>query len=429
MTARAPRPWSLRRRLTRRVLAVVLGAWVITVALSALVLDHEMDELFDQELRALVETTVLFVDAAQGQAIPRTLGVETQDGERVLRILSPAPAPDVAAGAVPWGRLDTDGFHDSPGWRILRHSADGIVIEAAHATTWRHEEFLEALAAFLVLVLPLVGLLVLGLGRIVAQATAPVVRLAGAVGARSPNDLSPLAAQGLPQEVAPLAIALDGYLARIDRARAAERDFIANAAHELRTPLAALRNTLALSPDPDAARAVRMVDALTRRVERLLHLSRAEAGLALDRGPADLLRILRLLIDEIGPRGTHPVVLDDGDLDRLDVAADPDALAIVLRNLIENAQDHGTGPVRITLAPDGTLSIRNPAKAPVLPHARFTPRPGSLGTGLGLSISRALAQAMQVPMSAKAGVDHVLVTLRFPLHSPNALFDQATGVK
>lgn len=407
----APRPWSLQRRLTGRVLALVVGAWLTTIALSALVLDHEMNEMFDEELQALVETTVLYLDTAQAAAIPRTIGVETGNGERVLRILS----PDHAAGPAPWSTLTTDGFHDAAGWRILRASAEGVVIEAAHATTWRREEMLEAASAFLLLALPLVLLLIWGLRRTVTEATAPVARLAVAVAARGPDDLSPTDAHGLPQEVQPLADALDGYLARIDALRQSERAFIANAAHELRTPLAAIRNRLALSDDAQALASIDAVDALTRRVERLLQMSRLEVGLG--RGPADLIRILRLLLNDLAPRARHPLKLDDADLETLMVAADPDALAILLRNLIENALDHGTGPVRITLTPSATLSIENPADHPTLRETRHSPGPASPGTGLGLSIIRDLAHAMQVPLAITAGPAQVRVDLRFdPTH-------------
>jgi two-component system OmpR family sensor kinase len=400
----------LRRRLTGQVLALVAGAWLATIALSALVLDHEMNEMFDEELQALVETTVLSLDTAQASAIPRTIGVETRDGERVLRILS----PDRAASPAPWPALAEDGFHDAPGWRILRASAEGMVIEAAHATDWRREEMLEAASAFLVLAVPLVLLLVWGLRRTVAEATAPVARLAGAVAARGPDDLSPMTPSGLPEEVQPLAEALNGYLARIEALRRSEREFIANAAHELRTPLAAMRNRLALSADDKARATIGTVDALTRRVERLLQLSRLESGLGLGRGPADLIRILRLLLDDLAPRARHPLQFDDADLETLMVAADPDALAILLRNLIENALDHGTGPVRITLTPTGTLTIENPANQPILPEVRHNPGPASPGTGLGLSIIRNLARAMQVPLALTAGEGFVRARLAFP---------------
>lgn len=417
------RPWSLRRRLTGRVLLLVLGGWLATIVLSAVVLKHEMNEMFDEELQALVETTVLYLDTAQAGRIPRMLGVETNDGERVLRILS----PDRTTTSAPWPVLATDGFHDAPGWRILRRSAEGVVIEAAHANSWRIEEILETASAFLVLALPLMGLLLWGLRRTVVEATAPVARLADAVAGRGPDDLSPIGASGLPQELHPLVGAMDGYLARIDALRRSERDFIANVAHELRTPLASLRNRLALLAAPDAVAAVGTVDTLTRRVERLLQLSRLEAGIGLGRGPTDVLRILRLLIDECRPRARHPIRLDDRDLDRLMVAADPDALAILLRNLIENALEHGTGEVRIILDPAGACSIENPAPDTPLPDARFARGPGSSGTGLGLSIVEALAKAMNMPLTCTSGTGTVRFELRFAVAGSSEMRNQATG--
>ena len=403
--------WSLRRRLTRRVLALVAVGWLATILVSAVVLDHEMTEMFDGELQALVETTVLYLDTAQAGSIPRTLGVQTSDSERVLRIL-PADQPPAPA---PWPALEGDGFHDLPGWRVLRRSAEGVVIEAAHATDLRREEKLEAASAFLLLALPLIGFLVWGLRRIVAEATAPVARLAGAVSGRSTDDLSPVGAEGLPRELRPLAMAFDHYLGRIEALRRSERDFIANAAHELRTPLAALRGRLELSPDPDAAAAVEAVDGLSRRVERLLQLARQEAGLGLGRGPCDLRRVLELVVADLRQGDGQPIRLDDGDLERLDVAADADAVAILLRNLIENAQQHGSGPVDLRLRADGRLSIANPATVTDLPEGRFARGAGSAGLGLGLSISEALVRSMGVRMARRAGNGRVQIDLDFPL--------------
>lgn len=176
----AHKPWSLRRRLTSRVLGLVIGGWIATIALSALVLDYEMNEMFDEELEALVETTVLFLETAEAANIARTLGVATSDGERILRLL-PQTGPLPPA---PWPALEGDGFHDAPGWRILRRSAEGAVIEAAHATVWRGEEVFEAASALLVLALPLIALLLWGLRGITSKAMIPVTTLAGALAAR-----------------------------------------------------------------------------------------------------------------------------------------------------------------------------------------------------------------------------------------------------
>lgn len=407
----APRPWSLSGRLTTRVLLLVIGGWLASVTLAILALEHEMSEMFDTELQALVETTILSLDATATNPIPRLVGVTAGDGERILRILS----PDRDSPTAPWPALSGDGFHDPPGWRVLHRSAEGVVIEAAHATDYRREETLEAAAALLVLLLPLVALLIWGLRHAVRLVVAPVASLATTVAGRASDDFSPLDATNLPQELRPLAASLDGYLARIESLRRSERDFIANAAHELRTPLASLRNRLDLSADPDAQAALRTVDALARRVDRLLQLSRLESGLGLGRGPTDLVYILRLLLDELRAKARHPIRFDDSDLTHLMVAADADALAILLRNMIENALEHGTGEVQVLLTPQGGFAIENPAPSGPLPEARFTRGVGSGGSGLGLSIIESLARAMDLSLHHTDGDGRVRFETRFPL--------------
>jgi hypothetical protein len=122
---------------------LVIGGWLATIALSALVLDHEMKEMFDQELETLVETTVLSLDMAQGP-----LRAQHRRGRPRWR---KGTVRHPARGDGRTGPLAGDGQHDAPGWRILRHSTKGAVIEAAHATAWRREKMLEAASAFLAL--------------------------------------------------------------------------------------------------------------------------------------------------------------------------------------------------------------------------------------------------------------------------------------
>lgn len=409
MTRASPQPWSLRRRLTGRVLVLVTLGWLATIAVAALVLDHEMNEMFDEELQALAQTTVLFLDASGTAAIPREIGVETIDGERVLRILT----DDGAEPRAPWPTLVADGFADAAGWRILRVSAEGVVIEVAHALTWRREEMLETAASFLLLILPLIALVVWALGRGLTQGLAPVEALARQVNQRNPDDLSPLATQGLPLELQPLVTGMNGYIARVDALRQSERQFVGNAAHEMRTPVAAIRARLDLSSDPDARAAVPMLDALTRRVDRLLQLARSEAGLGLGQGPADLVQVLRLLIEDARRDAAYPIRFDDSDLDRLMLSVDVDALAILIRNALENALQHGTGPVQVVLSPDAVLTIRNPTDLTAFHDAPFHKSPGSGGAGLGLSIMAGLAGSMGVPFEKMIQHGQAIVTLRF----------------
>lgn len=407
MTAAPAHPWSIRRRLSRRVLALVIVAWVAAIGLATAFLDYEINEMLDEELQALAETTVLYLDSTPGQVIPRSIGVNPGNGERVLRILR----IDDAIPDTPWPALREDGFHHVAGWRVRRVTAENAVIEVAHNDVWRREEILEAASAFLLLILPMVGLLIWGLRRSLQQGFAPLEDLSLRIAARDAVELAPLPTAGLPVELAPLATGLNRYIARIGALRRAERQFVANASHELRTPVAAIRARLDLSRAPEARAALPLIDSLTRRVERLLQLSRSEAGLGLGRGPADLVQILQLLLREVGQTARQPIRFDDGDLAQMMIAADPDALAILLRNLLENAVEHGTGPVQLRLT-GAELMISNPASG-TFHEQPFAKRPGSAGLGLGLTIVDQLAVAMGVKLTKQYVEGMARVTLGF----------------
>lgn len=414
--------FSIRTKLTRSVLGMVILAWLATILLALVFLDYETNEMLDEELEGLTSTVVMSIDTGAGGVIPRIISIEPGDSERVLRIF-PVDQP---APPGPWPALDKDGFHQIDGWRVLRTTAERAVIEVAHNMSWRREEILEAASAFLVLILPLAGVLLVLIGRQLRKGFRPMEKLAEEISARSPAMLDPVATEGLPQELQPLVTAMNTHLARIEALRQSERTFIANASHELRTPLAAIRAGLELSPDPEARAALPRIDALARRVERLLQLSRSQSGLGLGRGPADLLQILRLLQRDPAPAGRAAFRLDDGDLEAFPLDLDPDALAIVLRNLIENAQEHGTGPVWVRLSPEG-LQISNQMVSGEFLTAPFAKRSGSAGMGLGLSIVAQLCAAMDIQISTQTTQDHLVVTLRFNKPSQPAQAPEKAG--
>lgn len=407
--------WSIRKRLTRRVLLWVGLAWLVTILLGTLFIDHEINEMMDEELHAVAETTILSLDAGTGDVIPRSIAIAPDGKERVLRILRQgAPVPQA-----PWPALSTDGLHHLAGWRVLRVSAENAVIEVAHSDAWRREEMLEAASALLVLILPMVVVLLLGLRRSLRQGLSPLQDLSQSIEARAPSDLAAFGQDGLPAELRPLVDSLNGYIDRIEAMRQSEQRFVAHASHELRTPVAAIRARLDLSQDPQARAALPLLDSLNRRVERLLQLSRADAGLGLGRGPSDLVLILQLLIREVGHNARHPIRFDDGDLERLMVAADADAMAILIRNLLENALEHGAGRVVVRLRPTW-LSISNPIVDGQLHTRPFAKREGSAGVGLGLAIIDQLSAGMGVRLEKIVSPDAIEMRVHFPDPDPQA---------
>ena len=198
-------------------------------------------------------------------------------------------------------------------------------------------------------------------------------------------------------------------MARLDAALTAERRFAAHAAHELRTPIAAAlaqaqRLQAEAGPGPAAERAAQLTAALGRLArlsEKLLQLSRAEGGSVRTGEEQDLAAAARLLLDEVartsGADRLRVTMPETGPRAPLN----PDAYAILLRNLVENALTHGVPgtPVTVELAADGGITVTNDAD-PVAPDllARLTEpfargKTGGEGTGLGLSIARAIATA------------------------------------
>ncbi|KKB67833.1 sensor histidine kinase [Burkholderia pseudomallei] len=267
----------------------------------------------------------------------------------------------------------------------------------------------EVQAAFavvrpLALFLP-VGLL--GIWLIVRSGLTPIRRFCGAIAARGRNDLTPLDKGGLPAEIAPVADAVTELMARLDRALAAERSFTANSAHELRTPIAAAlaqtQRLIAEAPaEPLRERARRVEGALhtlSRVSEQLMQLAKAEDGRVLADTPQDLRPVLALVVDDFR-RGARDRAIA---LELPDTAVtsriDPDAFAIVVRNLVENALKHDAAePVRVALSAAGALSVTN--RGPVLAAAeleRLT-KPfergatAAKGSGLGLAIVDAIAK-------------------------------------
>nr|WP_237168716.1 histidine kinase dimerization/phospho-acceptor domain-containing protein [Paracoccus shandongensis] len=249
----------------------------------------------------------------------------------------------------------------------------------------------------------------------VASALRPATRLAQLLRERSARDLSPVDAGRLPVELAPIPEALNGYLDTIRARIEAERQFATNAAHELRTPVAAASAQAQLIAvglaDGDAAG--RLAGALGRMgdlIERLLQLSRAEAGAGIGAGPADLVRVTRMVIADLG----LPVLFDDAELPALMVAADPDAVALILRNLLRNAADHGTGTPRVTLSPEPALTVTNPvAPGARFRHGMFDKSARSQGAGVGLALVARVAQAQGIAVDYAMDDGCARVTLRF----------------
>lgn len=294
----------------------------------------------------------------------------------------------------------------------------------------------NAMAAIALLTLAALGLCAWGVQR----ALAPVERLGRELGARAASDLQPVAT-AVPAEMAAAVGALNGFMARLAENLDALRVFIAEAAHQMRTPLASLRAQAQMALDePDATEQRRGLVAVERnaaRLTRLLNQLLADASVS-HRGslgrfePVDLAQLVREALHETLPRAEpRPVV-------QVDVPAAPawlrgDALMLreAVKNLLDNALRHGAPPLgeeeiptRIDLwlqaeAGGWQLGVgdRGPGlAAEVLPQLfeRFARGPGARpgGAGLGLAIVRRVAERhggrVQARQRAGGGLEFLL---------------------
>jgi signal transduction histidine kinase len=302
----------------------------------------------------------------------------------------------------------------SASWRVFGVETGSGVIQVAQPMEVRERRAartaLRSLAPFAVLV-PTLSILI---ALIVARTVRPVRAFAGALRRRRPDDIEPVAVAGLPDEVRPVAEALNDLLARLRAALGRERAFLADAAHELRTPLTALDLQAqavvdARDGDRDAAigRLRAGVARVARLVEQLLAIAREQDGVAPLAVPVDLDELVRRTVADFVPLAEAAGIdLGIESAEAVRVSGDADALRRLLGNLLDNAVRYtpAGGRVDVTVAREAGLPPRAvvavtdsgpgiPADQRERVFDRFHRVPGTAatGSGLGLSLARSIA--------------------------------------
>ncbi len=420
--------YSLRRRLIWLVVLSILGVGLVSMAAVYQRAHHEADELLDTQLAQLAETLLTlsvggefdrFATGIREQtrrfAVPIAFEIRRDGdagGERLVT------SPEHAGFALPIPDGYSSRIHKNKHWRLFSlHdpvSRYTVVVGQRHSARDRlaRETALTMLIPFL-LALPLMALLV---SQVVSRAMRPVDSLTESVRALGPDELTPLDTHTpLPQEIAPLRAAFNTLLHRVSTALDSERRFTSDAAHELRTPLAALKiqAQVARRAQPGEAQAhalaqvVAGVDRMTHLVEQLLTLARVEHS----QPPASAAYPAAALLDACcepyrelaATRGQTLTLESQPDCAP---ALDRTRLEIVARNLIANAVNYAGPGARIAVRLHCTgerveLSVRDsgpglsPAARTAL-RARFARgETDAEGCGLGLSIVERIAQRAQ----------------------------------
>ena len=454
-------PHSLQWRLGLTLLLLLTLLWTGAASVTAILARHALDEVLDS---ALQETAQRILPLAAAEVLGRDepgltqrqggirkhdefLTYAVRDGQGRLLLLSHDADPAVFSG---WRGV---GFSQTGSHRLYGEEALQGSVRLTVAEPLAHRRVL-AREIQMGLVLPLLVFLPIALLTTVLAVRAslgPLRRFRERLAMRGARDLSLVPVDGLPAELLPVADTLNGLLGRLAAAFEAERNFAANAAHELRTPLAGAiaqaQRLQAETSDPGARSRAAEIEAslkrLTRLSERLLQLARAEGGrLRLDHC-ADLRPVARLLAEEQSRVAGGGRVLLALPPEPVLSDLDPDVFAILYRNLVENALRHGCGdtPVEVSLSPEGLLSVAN--EGPLVPeedlrrwvqrferagtqanvqaHGQANVQAQAQGSGLGLAIVHAIAQRIGSALllrSPRTGQDSGFeATLRLPVET------------
>jgi len=414
---------SLQRRLLIYLLLCAPLVWGAALLVSADRARHEVNELFDTEM---IRLTRQVQATLTGRATLSEAPPSQPDGEADLRDLAIAVwdgkgqvlLADREGAQLP-PRADATGFVDmtleGAPWRVYYlQSPSGQWLVAAGQKLAERDELVQGLVGGQLLpwllVLPV---LLLAMAWAVRQALAPVRTLTHEIQLRGASDLQPVAAAMAPSELRPLLTAMNGLFARIGLTLARERRFTADAAHELRTPLAVLRaqwEVLARSSD-DAERALAStklgqgLDRMDRMVEQLLALSRLEATeRPTHESAVPWQRLVEQVMSDLLPLAERRDIelaceWPASGMTPFALKGDPDLLALLLRNLVDNAARYAPAGSAVVLRfTPGGLAVENggpPLPAEVLARLgdRFHRAAGQAesGSGLGVSIIQRIA--------------------------------------
>lgn len=433
---------SLRGRLLWFLLAAITLAALAQASIAYRTALYDADQIFDYHMQqmafSLRSGAPLANQQQRADADPDNddlvVQVWTPDGVQVFRSQSHAALPQRAV----LGFSNVKANHTT--YRIFSLQTSSQTVQIAQDMAVR-QQMASNLALRTVGPIALMApVLMLIVWWVVSASLAPVARVRRQVAARQADDLSPVSESGLPDEVRPLVQELNLLFGRVKTAFEAQQHFVADAAHELRSPLAALKLQVQSLERAgcDGSRGVAIgrlgagIERATRLVEQLLVLARQEASAAKgeqELAPVDLAELLkRTLGDMAGLAQAAKIDLGLRHAEPAPVAGSADALIVMLRNLVDNALKYtpagGTVDLEVRATKDGVCLLVEDSGPGISEEerervfSRFYRVPGSAagGSGLGLAIVKSIAErhgaALALEQSERLG--GLRVRLTFP---------------
>ncbi len=443
---------SLKRAFLKRFFWVMLLAWTMIGAAIYTVTNHELDELYDGEMAQVAHVLLgLYSDQEfnsshtplvtsspfeGGDNYEHKLAFQIWNSQGTLLLRSEnAPLETMATET---GKFRTKTIFDnvvrtlaipSPDGRLIAHVAQNLEIRRENAA-----EILEQLFYGLILAFPILMWLI---NRSINQGTQSLNTLSEKIARRTEHDLALIETDDIPQEIQGIVNALNKLMSRVSAALGRERQFISDAAHELRTPLSGIKAHAQLAIKDESrrlsslTRIVEGVDRTTRLANQLLTLSGVDAMNKLDAVQAvDLNELIHTVVDDLstGIREKSLQLVNNSTCSQ-SLNGNEDLLYILIRNLIDNAIRYTPENSEITLdcrKTDHSLSFSVMDQGPGIAtehRQRVFDRfyrdleNSSNGSGLGLAIAEKIARLHNAKIELEPGDNHqgLIAKVRFKL--------------
>ncbi|CDG85928.1 ATP-binding protein [Janthinobacterium agaricidamnosum] len=432
---------SLKGRMIRALVWWVLCAWSISLGTTYIITTNSQTSNWDDKLQSIAIKLLQMTPAdahANGAALQARPEVVASNDELTFQVWGDGKRLLASTPGAPRTPLRAD-FHDGfsnvgiggQNWRVYAVSdrSGRFQVQVGHDRSMINTDFqkhsLKAVS------LAALGMACAGLMMwwAVSRALKPLAKVEQATRGRSRFDLTPLPTGSLPSELLPLVDSFNHVLAHLDQAINAERQFISDAAHELRTPLAALQAQLEVAmrarTDEDRSQALRKVlvgvQRSSRLSDQLLDMARLEAG---NRAPlrarCDLKDIVRHVASEFDFSASRLQRSIELALEPCPVWCDVDEIGILLRNLVDNALrytfpggrvriscglrgDGDAGKAFLEVADDGPGVPAAEQDAIFIRFYRVAGNGNVRGSGIGLSLVGRIASTHHAWIETGAG--------------------------